>query len=252
MQTKIMRVVDKKVEQLFQKAENIVFFVGSGISVASGIPTFRGLTQMEYFKGFYPPYLSSVQGFQRRTAICWEFFKHMHNLVKEAKPNKAHERLAFLQAKAKEKKKKISVITLCYDGLLSKAGVKSIIELHGNINTSSCVKCHKQEQMDTIELKEGEIPTCACGGLFKPDVVLLDEAVKEEIYDNAATTIKNADLYFVIGSSGVQEQSKKMMLYTGPYCMCVEINPTSSHLTIESQFAVQDRAETVLFQLRFK
>lgn len=252
MAVKILSAVDDKVQKLFQRSQNIFFFVGSGISVASGIPTFRGLTQMDYFNGWFPQYLSSKDGFQRRTEICWQFFKHMHHLVKEAKPNKAHERIALLQTKAKEKKKTLNIVTLAYDNLLIKAGVKSVLELHGNINNAVCSKCGKQESMSAIELKERQIPTCSCGGIIRPDIVLMEELVKEEIYDKAISALKRADLRFMIGSSGVHEQSKYFLLNSVHDCPTVEINPIPSYLTRECDFAIQGCAENILFQLRFK
>lgn len=246
---RILTRVDTEIQKKFQKAKNIFFFVGSGISVSSGIPALQGLEQMDYFEGNFPMYLSSKEGFNRYPKICWRFFQHMYNIVSKSEPNIAHKTIRSLQLAATKSGKSVTVLTLAYDGLLSKAGVENVLELHGNINYAICLKCNKQQDMKQIVL-EDELPVCDCGGLIRPNVVLLDEPVEEQIYDQGTIAAKNADIYFVIGSSGVHQHSKYFLVNAPKQSTSIEINTTPSYLSRLCNFTLRGKAEDILPQLQ--
>lgn len=246
---RILTKVDTEVKKKFQKAQNIFFFVGSGVSVSSGVPSFQGLEQMDYFEGFFPMYLSSQEGFNKHPKICWRFFQHIYNVVSKAEPNVAHKTIYSLQLAAKKSGKNITILTLAYDGLLSKSGVENVLELHGNINYSICSACKKKQDTRQIIL-EGELPICSCGGLLRPNIVLLDESVEEQIYDQATIAVRSADMYFVIGSSGVHQHSKYFLTKTSKESTTVEINPISSYLSRLCDFTLRGNAEDILPQLQ--
>lgn len=250
MARKILPKVTDEVEKLFQKAQNIFFFVGSGISVGSGIPSFRGLQEMDYFEEYFPMFLSSQEGLQKKSEVCWRFFKHLHEIINKAEPNIAHKTIATLQQKAKEKGKNVTVLTLAYDGLLIKAGVENVLELHGNINLVVCSKCTKYQKMIEIELNPNQMPTCECGGFLRPNIVLLDESVKEEIYDNGTIAARKADLYFSIGTSGVHKHSKYFFSELVGGATTIEINPIPTYLSRFFQFVLREKAEIILPQFK--
>lgn len=247
---RILSKVDDEVKKLFQKAENIFFFIGAGVSVQSGIPSFRGLGQMDYFEEYFPMYLCSQEAFQRHTQLCWRFFKHIFDISTKAEPNLAHKTIAKLQQEAKNLAKNVTVLTLSYDGLLNKAGVKDVLELHGNINYSICLKCNKKQDLVEISLMDNPMPACSCGGLLKPNVILLAESVEENIYDQATIAARNADLYFVIGSSGVHEHSKYFLTNVPKECTTIEINPMPSYLSKLCNYVLRADAQEILPQLK--
>ncbi|MEG2200473.1 MAG: Sir2 family NAD-dependent protein deacetylase, partial [Anaerovorax sp.] len=93
-----------------------------------------------------------------------------------------------------------AVITQNIDGLHQKAGSKNVIELHGSTLRNYCVNCGKFFDVKAIAESTG-IPTCACGGIIKPDVVLYDESLDEENIGKAIDFISKADVLIVGGTS---------------------------------------------------
>ena len=79
------------------------------------------------------------------------------------------------------------------------AGSKNVIELHGSIHRNYCMKCHKFYALEDITFDS--IPRCSCGGIIKPDVVLYEEALNDDVIEKAIYEISNADTLIVAGTS---------------------------------------------------
>ena len=182
---------EEKLYGIIKNSKRIVFFGGAGVSVASGIPDFRGAN------GLYnnvPEEIISHHYFLENTKEFYEFYKD--NLVfKNAKPNPCHEALAILEEKGYLK----AIITQNIDGLHQMAGSKNVIELHGSIHRNYCMKCHKFYSLEDITFDS--IPRCSCGGIIKPDVVLYEEALNNDVIEKAVYEISNADTLIVAGTS---------------------------------------------------
>ena len=100
-----------------------------------------------------------------------------------------------------EKKGKLSsVITQNIDGLHQKAGSKNVFDLHGSIHRNYCTQCHKFFDADFIANSVG-VPTCDCGGIIKPDVVLYEEGLDDATVTGAVDAISSADCLIVAGTS---------------------------------------------------
>ncbi len=184
---------------VIEKCKNIVFFGGAGVSTESGIPDFRsadGIYNMEYK---YPPETILSHGFfMKNTGEFFEFYKNKM-VFKEARPNYAHIFLAGLERLGKD----ITIITQNIDGLHQKAGSQKVLELHGSVYKNRCMNCGKFFDLDYI-LKSKDIPLCDaenCGGVIKPEVVLYEEPLNEEVIENALKSIKSAELLIVGGTS---------------------------------------------------
>ena len=184
---------------VIEKCKNIVFFGGAGVSTESGIPDFRsadGIYNMEYK---YPPETILSHGFfMKNTGEFFEFYKNKM-VFKEARPNYAHIFLAGLETLGKD----ITIITQNIDGLHQKAGSQKVLELHGSVYKNRCMNCGKFFDLDYI-LKSKDIPLCDaenCGGVIKPEVVLYEEPLNEEVIENALKSIKSAELLIVGGTS---------------------------------------------------
>ena len=81
------------------------------------------------------------------------------------------------------------------------AGSKNVFELHGSVRRNYCVKCHKFFD-ETAVLKADGVPHCDhCGGVIKPDVVLYEEMLDEDVMDGAARAIMKADMLIIGGTS---------------------------------------------------
>lgn len=182
---------EEKLYEIIKNSKRIVFFGGAGVSVASGIPDFRGANGL-YNKD--PEEIISHHYFLENTKEFYEFYKD--NLVfKNAKPNPCHEALAILEEKGYLK----AIITQNIDGLHQMAGSKNVIELHGSIHRNYCMKCHKFYALEDITFDS--IPRCSCGGIIKPDVVLYEEALNDDVIEKAIYEISNADTLIVAGTS---------------------------------------------------
>ena len=186
----------KKLKELIERSDNIVFFGGAGVSTESNIPDFRsvdGLYNQEYD---YPPEtILSHSFFLHKTEEFYRFYRNKM-LFPNAKPNKAHLALAKLEQAGKLK----AVITQNIDGLHQAAGNKNVLELHGSVLRNYCMRCHKFYSLSNIMETSG-LPHCECGGLIKPDVVLYEEGLDQTVINKSVEAIRNADMLIIGGTS---------------------------------------------------
>lgn len=194
--------MNEKIEQLskvLKESNNIVFFGGAGISTSSGIPDFRssnGLYSKKLNKNFTPEQAVSHTFFIKYPEEFFDFYKK--NLVyPEAKPNDCHIALAKLEEMGKLK----AVVTQNIDGLHQAAGSKVVYELHGSVLRNYCMKCHTFYDVDYVMGCKG-VPHCEkCGGVIKPDVVLYEEGLDDQVVSGAIEAIERADNLIIGGTS---------------------------------------------------
>ncbi len=189
----------EKKEQLKEwiaEAKRIVFFGGAGVSTESNIPDFRSTDGLYHQEYAYPPEQILSHSFYKRNPS--EFFRFYRNkmIYRDAKPNAAHYALANLEAQGKL----TAVVTQNIDGLHQMAGSKHVLELHGSIHRNYCEQCGKFYGLDAVADSE-DIPRCSCGGIIKPDVVLYEEGLDQNIIQESVNQIYKADLMIVGGTS---------------------------------------------------
>ena len=183
-------------QEIINDSESIVFFGGAGVSTESGIPDFRstdGLYNQKY--DFPPEVILSHRYFMTHTADFYKFYRNKM-LYLDAKPNKAHTALAQLEQSGKLK----AVITQNIDNLHQTAGSKTVYELHGSVYRNYCMDCKKAYGIEKI-LNSTDVPTCECGGIIKPDVVLYEENLNEDVISGAINAISNCDTLIIAGTS---------------------------------------------------
>lgn len=187
----------EKLEKIISQSQNIVFFGGAGVSTESGIPDFRSVDGLYHQKYDYPPEtILSHTFWEERPEEFYRFYRDKL-IVKGAKPNAAHLRLAKLEREGKLK----AVITQNIDGLHQAAGSKTVYELHGSVHRNYCVRCGAMFDAEYIK-NSPFIPECAqCGGLIKPDVVLYQESLNQHTVDCAIEAIENCDVLIIGGTS---------------------------------------------------
>lgn len=187
-----------KIEQLVKNAKNIVVFSGAGFSTESNIPDFRSDTGI-YRKKIYPypcEVMISHDFFMHDTKQFYEFYRN-EMVYENAKPNKGHKAIAKLEKLGKLK----AVITQNIDGLHQLAGNTKVYELHGSIHRNYCMNCHTFYGLDTIT-NSSDIPICEhCGGIIKPDVVLYQEGLDQNVVNGALCALEEADLLIIAGTS---------------------------------------------------
>lgn len=179
-----------------EESNYIVFFGGAGVSTESNIPDFRSTDGLYHQEYDYPPETILSHSFYMRKPE--EFYRFYRNkmLFPDAKPNRAHLALAKLEQEGKLK----AVITQNIDGLHQAAGSREVLELHGSVLRNHCTRCGKFYGLDDI-LKMKGVPKCECGGIIKPDVVLYEEGLDNEVIERAITHIRNADMLIIGGTS---------------------------------------------------
>lgn len=184
---------------MIEKSNNIVALTGAGISVPSGIPDFRsanGLYTTSKGYSYSAEELLSHTCFVNDTEEFYEFYKN-NMIYKNATYNKAHLYLKKLEDSGKLK----AVITQNIDGLHTLAGSKNVLEFHGSIYRNTCMGCGKKYDLDYILASKG-IPRCnVCGNIIKPDVVLYEEGLDEQIVTKSINAVYSADMLLVIGTS---------------------------------------------------
>ncbi|MBU5627647.1 NAD-dependent protein deacylase [Oscillibacter sp. MSJ-2] len=186
----------RKLKELVEGSDNIVFFGGAGVSTESGIPDFRSVDGLYHQQYRYPPETILSHTFYKQNPE--EFFRFYRSklLCPGAKPNAAHRKLAELEAREKLK----AVITQNIDGLHQAAGSKTVLELHGSTLRNYCERCGKFYPMEAI-LHGEEIPRCTCGGRIKPDVVLYEEGLDSTTLTDAVRCLTDAELLIIGGTS---------------------------------------------------
>ncbi len=195
-------------KQWVQESDNIVFFGGAGVSTESGIPDFRSVDGLYHQSYKYPPETMLSHSFYRTHKQ--EFFDFYRDklIVKGVKPNVTHLTLARLEEEGKLK----AVVTQNIDGLHQMAGSKTVFELHGSTLRNYCEKCGKFYGVEKIE-EEAGIPKCSCGGDIKPDVVLYEEGLDDNVVSGAIKAISEADMLIVGGTSLTVYPAAGMLRY---------------------------------------
>ena len=165
----------RKLKELVDHSDNIVFFGGAGVSTESGIPDFRSVDGLYHQQWDDPPETILSHTYYERYPEKFFAFYRAKLLCEGAKPNAAHLKLAEWEREGKLK----AVITQNIDGLHQAAGSKNVLELHGSTLRNYCEKCGKFYDASYIKNSTG-VPRCTCGGRVKPDVVLYEEGLDEK------------------------------------------------------------------------
>lgn len=194
-----MNELIEQLAKVIKESNNIVFFGGAGVSTASNIPDFRssnGLYSKKLNRNFTPEQAVSHTFFVRYPEEFFDFYKK--NIVyPKAKPNDCHIALAKLEQMGKLK----AVVTQNIDGLHQAAGSKMVYELHGSVLRNYCMKCLAFYDAEYVLKAEG-VPKCEkCGGVVKPDVVLYEEGLDQEVIEGAVDAIAKADTLIIGGTS---------------------------------------------------
>ena len=205
-------------QQLVDSSEHIVFFGGAGVSTESGIPDFR-----------------SVDG----------LYNQKYLLPLDAKPNAAHKKLKEWE----DAGKLLAVVTQNIDGLHQAAGSKKVFELHGSIHRNYCMKCGKFYPPEYIRDSKDPVPCCSCGGRIKPDVVLYEEGLDNDVISGAVHAISTADLMIVAGTSlTVYPAAGLIRYFRGKHL--VLINRDATPVDSECDLVIHDKVGEVLGSLK--
>ena len=204
------------------QSDNIVFFGGAGVSTESGIPDFRSVDGLYNQKWKYPPETILSRSFFDRNPEEYYRFHREKLVIDGVKPNRVHLRLAELEREGKLR----AVITQNIDGLHQAAGSKNVLELHGSILRAYCSRCRKPYPADAINKGTG-VPRCDCGGVIRPDIVLYEEQLDEDVLRRSIDYIRNADVLIVGGTTlNVYPAAGLINYYRGNKLVLVNLSAT--------------------------
>jgi NAD-dependent deacetylase len=175
-----------------------VVLTGAGISTESGIPDFRSPTGI--WARYDPQEYATIEAFNADPVKVWSFYALRYRALTEADPNAGHLALAELERAGHV----TAVVTQNIDLLHERAGTRELVEVHGSIRTSSCLRCGARYGLaEVVRLLEDEpAPRCAtCGAVLKPDVVFFGELLPEAAIDRAYELARSAGLLLVVGSA---------------------------------------------------
>ena len=212
----------EKLRRMIKNSDNIVFFGGAGVSTESGIPDFRSVDGLYNQQWDYPPEtILSHSFFMKKTEEFYRFYR-AKMLCPNAEPNAAHLKLAQLEREGKL----TAVVTQNIDGLHQAAGSKKVYELHGSVLRNYCMKCGKFHSVEFIMNSTG-VPTCECGGVVKPDVVLYEEGLDDSVVNGAVNAIAEADTLIIAGTSlNVYPAAGLVRYFRGNDLVIINMSPT--------------------------
>ena len=180
-----------------KESRHTVFLGGAGVSTASGIPDFRSAhgLYMQKKSGISYEEMLSIDYYMAHIEEFYDFLRNVM-LYPDAKPNPAHYALSKLERDGLLD----VVITQNIDGLHQLAGSRNVLELHGSVLRNHCVQCGAFYGVEAVRDSAG-VPRCTCGGTIKPDVVLYEEGLEQDVIARAVAAIRRADVLIIGGTS---------------------------------------------------
>ncbi len=188
-----------RLAELIGGSGRTVALTGAGVSVPSGIPDFR-TPETGIWANVDPMKVAHIDVFESDPAQFWSYYRPRFHALGDKRPNAAHEALAELERRGLLE----GVITQNIDRLHRAAGSQNVVEVHGSIETSSCMRCAASFGLEDVDglFDEREVAVCpVCGGPVKPDVVLFGELLPESAMAEAQGLAERADLMICVGSS---------------------------------------------------
>ncbi len=227
--------------ELLKNSNFAVALTGAGISVESGIPSFRGAHGL--WTRYNPMEYAHIESFLTNPAKVWKLLRELEDIIAKARPNPAHLALAALEKMGRLQ----GIITQNVDNLHQEAGSRHVIEFHGNARRFVCLRCGRSFDPKTLDFSQ--LPLyCPCEGLIKPDIVFFGEEIPVAANQAAFELAEACDLMLVIGTSAAVMPANYLP-YTAKNhgAKIIEINPETTELTRRlTDFYFDDSASQVL------
>ncbi|MDZ7371750.1 MAG: NAD-dependent deacylase [candidate division KSB1 bacterium] len=233
--------IPKELLRLFSKVERVAVLTGAGISAESGVPTFRGADGL--WSKLNQRELASMDAFLQNPQRVWEWYQQRKKIMRDVQPNTAHLALVDLEKMFSH----FSIATQNIDGLHTRAGSRTVYELHGNIERNRCASCGALYELESEAIVP---PRCHCGGLIRPDVVWFGEMLPEEAWQKALDAARSAQLYISIGTSAqVYPAAGLPFEALSNNAFVVEINLEPTELTPYAHLSLHRKAGEILPKL---
>lgn len=242
----------QQASDLIKHSHQAVVLTGAGISTPSGIPDFRTPGTGLWTK-YLPMEVASLSAFRYNPELFYQWLHPLVQHMRSARPNPAHYSLAKLEENGFIE----SIITQNIDGLHSRAGSKNVIEVHGTLNSLTCIKCFIQVSSELIiqeYIDNCLIPHCQiCGGILKPDVILYEEQLPIKTWIKAEEACRKCDLLIVAGTSlEVMPSAKLPVLALDNGASLIIINITNTYIDIRADIIIRADVADIFPQISEK
>lgn len=227
--------------ELLRRCQAAAALTGAGISVESGIPSFRGARGL--WSRYDPMEYAHIGAFLSNPAKVWRLLLELDAVIRQARPNPTHYALAELERMGKLK----GIITQNVDNLHQAAGSRNVIEFHGNARRFVCLRCRRA--FDPAALDFSQVPLyCSCGGLIKPDIVFFGEEIPPAANRAAFDLAEACDLMLVIGTSAAVMPANYLPHTAKNHgAVIVEINLEATELTRRvTDYLIEGAASQIL------
>ena len=200
--------------------KKIVVLTGAGMSVESGLKTFRDADGL--WEEYPVAKVATHEGWLADPTLVTNFYNMLRKKCWNVKPNEGHKLVAAL-----EKQYDVTVVTQNVDNLHEQAGSTKVIHLHGELMkvcSSRDVDDPRYIQQltpDNCEIKPGTL--AGDGSLLRPYIVFFGEAVPN--IGVAADEVQEADILIIIGTSLVVYPAAGRLHYARPSVPVYLIDP---------------------------
>jgi NAD-dependent deacetylase len=226
MQINFLKSRLAEASEIIYTSKYTVAFTGAGISVESGIPSFRGKNGL-WSK--YNPVVLELNYFHDNPLESWKVIKEIfYDFFMKVDPNPAHFTLSHLQESGLLQE----IITQNIDGLHQHSGSNKVIEFHGTSMQLVCTKCG-QKYTQLAHLLENLPPRCEKdNAVLKPDFIFFGEGIPPLAYENSVKAMKQAQTLIIVGTTGEVAPASSL-----PYIVkqnggkIIEINTESTSYT---------------------
>lgn len=235
----------RQLAQMVREARRVAVLTGAGVSTASGIPDFRSAN------GFYSDERNAnafdIDEFNRDPRFYYRFAREFYDVVAKAQPNVVHRALAAWE----EAGRWVRISTQNIDDLHQRAGSRHVYPVHGTVESSTCQDCARRVKTVSLEetIRAGQVPLCACGGVFKPDITFFGEMLPEDAWDKSVQAMSQADLVLVLGTSLVVFPAASLPGYRPDGARLVIVNRDPTPEDAEADLVCRDDLSPLLEQV---
>lgn len=232
--------------RLLRQAKHVVCLTGSGVSVESGVATFRD-AESGLWSRFDPQQLATQEGFAANPGLVWQWYMHRLAAVEKAQPNLGHKALAELEHRLPH----FLLVTQNVDDLHERGGSRRVLHLHGRINRFHCNVCGFDHELLPTERRATLPPRCfSCDGPVRPSVVWFGEPLPTRVLDHAWRASERCDLILVVGTSGLVNPAAQLPLVAKQHgATVIDINPEANSISEQADIHLAGPSGVVLPRL---
>lgn len=222
-----------RIAKMLATSRSVLFVTGAGISVDSGLPTYRGSGSVFNLDctedGLCVERALSGDLLEGHPELTWKYLFQMERMCRDVRCNRAHQVIAEMERHFE----RVWTLTQNVDGLHRAAGCRNVIDVHGDLHNLMCTRCRRRETVaDYSRLTLPPVcPTCA--GPVRPDIVLFGEGLSPEKLMMMLVELDSGfDMVFSIGTSSVFPYvAEPIQMAAALGRPTVEINPGLSEVS---------------------